>query len=153
MRRATCWRRPASGQRHSGGALYQRLTVEAGEPRYSLHGLVAVWLTEYGWYRIDARGNKPGVEAQFCPPLEKLAFPITYPGEADLPEIWSEPLPVVVAAYENRQRTIKCIKIPSIENCYTVGDCSVCCRTSFPTRPTNVINSFRRNARRRERDT
>ena len=80
------------------GLCYQRLTVEAGGPRYSLHGLVAVWLTEYGWYRIDARGNKPGVEAQFCPPLEKLAFPITYPGEADLPEIWSEPLPVVVAA-------------------------------------------------------
>ncbi|MCV6624541.1 MAG: Cro/Cl family transcriptional regulator, partial [Cellvibrionaceae bacterium] len=48
-----------------------------------------------GWYRIDARGNKPGVAADFCPPVEKLAYPIVTSGEADLPEIWAEPLPVV----------------------------------------------------------
>ncbi|MCA9151542.1 MAG: hypothetical protein KDA92_19655, partial [Planctomycetales bacterium] len=40
---------------------------------YCLHGLNAVYLEAYGWYRIDARGNKPGVAAAFSPPLEKLA--------------------------------------------------------------------------------
>ena len=78
------------------GLCYQRLTVEAGGSRYSLHGLNAVYLRRYGWYRIDARGNKPGVDAKFCPPVEKLAFPVVGPGERDLPEIWSEPLAVVV---------------------------------------------------------
>jgi hypothetical protein len=47
---------------------------------------------------MDARGNKPGVAAEFCPPREKLAFPTAHPGEADLPEIHREPLAVVVRA-------------------------------------------------------
>jgi hypothetical protein len=57
-----------------------------------------VYLEKFGWYRIDARGNKEGVTADFCPPVEKLAFPIITKGEADLPEIWSEPLPMVIDA-------------------------------------------------------
>jgi hypothetical protein len=60
-----------------------------------------VYLDRYGWYRIDARGNKQGVSAEFCPPVEKLAFPIVTPGEADLPEIWAEPLPVVTDILAN----------------------------------------------------
>ncbi len=78
------------------GLCYQRLAVGTEGPPYCLHGLNAVWLEPYGWYRIDARGNKPGVDARFTPPLEKLAFPILAPDERDLPEIWAEPLPVVV---------------------------------------------------------
>lgn len=77
------------------GLCYQRLTVEPGAPPYSLHGLNAVYLQKHGWYRIDARGNKAGVSAAFLPPTERLAFRILHPGEADLPEIWSEPLPAV----------------------------------------------------------
>jgi transglutaminase-like putative cysteine protease len=61
-----------------------------------LHGLNAVYLPDIGWYRIDARGNKPGIEATFTPPTEKLAFTVTVEGEADLPEIWSAPLPQVL---------------------------------------------------------
>ncbi len=60
------------------------------------HGLNAVYLDGFGWYRIDARGNKQGVAAEFCPPKEKLAFPIVTLGEADLPEIWAEPLPAII---------------------------------------------------------
>jgi NAD(P)H-dependent FMN reductase len=56
------------------GLCYQRLTIDGDQPPYCLHGLNAVYLQRYGWYRIDARGNKPGVDADFCPPLEKLAF-------------------------------------------------------------------------------
>ncbi len=77
------------------GLCYQRLTI-ADTPPYCLHGLNAVYLESFGWYRIDARGNKQGVMAEFTPPKEKLAFPIATPGEADLPEIWAEPLPVVI---------------------------------------------------------
>lgn len=78
------------------GLCYQRLSVGDSGPPYCLHGLNAVYLTEFGWYRIDARGNKPGVNAQFKPPVEALAFPIKAAAERDLPEIWVEPLPVVI---------------------------------------------------------
>lgn len=78
------------------GLCYQRLSRGDAGPPYCLHGLNAVWLEPYGWYRIDARGNKPGVDAQFCPPLERLAFLVHSPVEADLAEIHAEPLPVVI---------------------------------------------------------
>lgn len=89
--------------RHNGiatGLCYQRLAVGDAGPPFCLHGLNAVWLPAYGWLRLDARGNKPGVNAQFCPPQEQLAFAIRDPQERDLPEIWSEPLPQVVATLE-----------------------------------------------------
>ena len=78
------------------GLCYQRLSVGDNGPSYCLHGLNAVWLEPYGWYRIDARGNKPGVDARFCPPMEQLAFQLHAPDEVDLPEIWPEPLAMVV---------------------------------------------------------
>ena len=82
------------------GLCYQRLSVEDDGAPYCLHGLNAVFLKNHGWYRIDARGNKEGVNAQFSPPQEKLAFPINSKFEADLPEIWSEPLPIIVSVLE-----------------------------------------------------
>ncbi|MFA5911375.1 MAG: transglutaminase family protein [Vicinamibacterales bacterium] len=82
------------------GLCYQRLSVgESGGP-YCLHGLNAVFLQDFGWYRIDARGNKPGVHAEFSPPVERLSFKIKDPQERDLPEVWAEPLPVVIAVLE-----------------------------------------------------
>jgi transglutaminase-like putative cysteine protease len=82
------------------GLCYQRLSVgDAGSP-YCLHGLNAVYLEEHGWYRIDARGNKPGVTAMFCPPREMLAFSLRGPEQRDLPEIWAEPLALVISAME-----------------------------------------------------
>lgn len=75
---------------------YQRLSVDDTGPPYSLHGLNAVWLTDVGWYRIDARGNKAGVDAQFGPPQERLAFNLRQPAERDLPGRYVTPLPVVV---------------------------------------------------------
>jgi transglutaminase-like putative cysteine protease len=80
------------------GLCYQRLSVGTEGPPYCLHGLNAVYLKNHGWYRIDARGNKPGIDAQFMPPTEKLAFPIREGSERDLPEIWAEPLPQVIEA-------------------------------------------------------
>ncbi|MFQ5489027.1 MAG: transglutaminase family protein [Gammaproteobacteria bacterium] len=77
------------------GLCYQRLTIADNRPPFCLHGLNAVYLPSTGWYRIDARGNKDGVDAQFTPPVERLAYPVLVKGEADLPEIWAQPLPEV----------------------------------------------------------
>ena len=78
------------------GLCYQRLSLGTAGPPYSLHGLNAVFLEQHGWYRIDARGNKPGITAAFHPPQEILAFTIKEPAERDFPEIWPEPQPLVV---------------------------------------------------------
>ena len=80
------------------GFCYQRLSIDDKGAPYSLHGLNAVHLPEFGWYRIDARGNKPGVNAQFKPPVEQLAFQLNFPEERTFPEILPDPLPVVVEA-------------------------------------------------------
>jgi len=82
------------------GLCYQRLSIAEDGAPYSLHGLNAVYLKKYGWYRIDARGNKTTVNAQFSPPQEQLAFPLQFNQERDLPGIWHEPLPTVVAVLE-----------------------------------------------------
>lgn len=78
------------------GLCYQRLSVSGHGAPYCLHGLNAVYLVGLGWYRLDARGNKPGIEAQFTPPTEALAFCAREPLECDLPEVWDQPLSVVV---------------------------------------------------------
>ena len=80
------------------GLCYQRLSVDDKGPPFCLHGLNAVWLAGHGWYRVDPRGNKPGVDARFEPPRERLAFAPQLPGETDLPEVRPSPLPVVVDA-------------------------------------------------------
>ena len=80
------------------GLCYQRLAVGSEGPPFCLHGLNAVYLQQHGWYRIDPRGNKAGVDAAFSPPVERLAFPNLTKGETLLPEIWPEPMPMVVAA-------------------------------------------------------
>lgn len=82
------------------GLCYQRLSINDNGAPYCLHGLNAVFLEKFGWYRIDARGNKERVDAKFCPPNEQLAFAINLEGEADLPEVLSAPLPVVTATLE-----------------------------------------------------
>jgi len=76
---------------------YQRLKI--GECKFGLHGLVAAYLTDVGWYRLDARGNKPGVNAQFSPPVEQLAFPVSDPGEVDSRKRHQRPLPEVIEAF------------------------------------------------------
>ena len=77
------------------GFCYQRLSVRGDGAPYSLHGLNAIHLPKY---RADSRGNKPGVNAQFTPPTERLAFEITLPEEKVFSEILADPLPVVVSA-------------------------------------------------------
>ncbi len=80
------------------GFCYQRLSKNEDGPPFCLHGLSAVNLPQTGWYRIDPRGNKEGVDAQFCPPVEKLAFQPRLDCEADLPQVLPDPLPHVIRA-------------------------------------------------------
>ena len=82
---------------------YQRLNCSEYEKGiYCLHGLNAVYLKEFGWYRIDARGNKEGVDAQFNPPVEKLAFELE-DNEYDLPKWYAKPLDVVIEALKTHK--------------------------------------------------
>jgi len=83
------------------GFCYQRLSCSEYKPDiYCLHGLNWIYLKKFGWYRVDARGNKEGVDAQFMPPMEKLAFELQE-NEFDLPENLAEPLPVIVETLRN----------------------------------------------------
>lgn len=75
---------------------YQRLTIADDRPPFCLHGLNAVYLEKYGWVRLDARGNKEGVQAAFNPPGEYLAFDIKNDGERDIEGWFAEPLAEVV---------------------------------------------------------
>ncbi len=98
------------------GLCYQRLTIDNDTPPFCLHGLNAVYLENTGWYRLDARGNKKGIDAQFCPPIEKLAFSTVIKGEADLPEVWSEPMTEVVQALQNNQTYLELLEnLPDIQ--------------------------------------
>ena len=65
----------------------------------TLHGLNAIYLKDYGWYKVDSRGNKKGVEAQFNPPIEKLAFEVKE-NEFNLLKIYEEPLKIVIHTLE-----------------------------------------------------
>jgi transglutaminase-like putative cysteine protease len=82
------------------GFSYQRLRIDETGELYSLHGLNAVHLPQFGWYRVDPRGNKPGVDAQFRPPIEQLAFKVNFPAEKDFQEILPDPLDVVLIALQ-----------------------------------------------------
>lgn len=78
------------------GFCYQRLSRDDNGAPYCLHGFNAVYLPEVGWYRIDSRGNKDGVNAQFTPPEERLAFAVRVEGEIDFPLVLSDPLPIII---------------------------------------------------------
>lgn len=89
------------------GFCYQRVlrkgTVESG---YALHGLNAVYLEEEGWFRVDPRGNKPGVNSQFSTDKEQLAYPIRIElGEEDYPNIFVAPLPSVITAMQESKNS------------------------------------------------
>jgi transglutaminase-like putative cysteine protease len=76
---------------------YQRLAFDDSASSFFLHGLVAIHLSRHGWYRVDPRGNKPGVFSDFTPPVEKLPYTPRLPGEADLPDRYPDALACVVS--------------------------------------------------------
>lgn len=60
------------------GFCYQKIILDdETAPILIYHGLNGVYIKEYDkWIRLDARGNKHGVNAQFSTETEQLAFPI-----------------------------------------------------------------------------
>ncbi|MBR4825895.1 MAG: transglutaminase domain-containing protein [Spirochaetaceae bacterium] len=90
------------------GFCYQKLLLDdETAPVLILHGLNAVWLSEHKkWVRLDARGNKPGVNAQFSTEKEQLAFPVrTQKGETDFCEVFPAPdVEVIVRMRCNKTR-------------------------------------------------
>lgn len=76
------------------GFCYQKLILDDDTaPELICHGLNGVYVKELDkWIRLDARGNKEGVNAQFSLEKEQLAFPIrTQMGEADNFYVYPEP--------------------------------------------------------------
>ncbi|MCO5383416.1 MAG: transglutaminase family protein [Methanosarcina barkeri] len=80
------------------GFCYQKLCSSQDVDRKVLHGLNAVYLKDLNrWIRLDARGNKSGLDAQFSIDEEKIAWPVNKElGEEDNPVIFKEPDPTVV---------------------------------------------------------
>lgn len=75
------------------GFSYQRLTLgDTVDTGYCIHALNTVYISTLGrWIRLDARGNKDGVNAQFSLDEEILAFHICSEGEVDYHDNHSEP--------------------------------------------------------------
>ncbi|HCF30111.1 MAG TPA: ABC transporter ATP-binding protein [Cyanobacteria bacterium UBA11049] len=95
------------------GFCYQKLVLDDSEPAYlTLHGLNSIYLeSQKKWFRVDCRGNKQGIKAEFNLDKEQLAFPIrTDLGEVDYPVIYAEPNAKVVKALQvsnSRQDLLK----------------------------------------------
>lgn len=76
------------------GFCYQKLILDdKTAPVLIYHGLNGVYIQELKkWIRLDARGNKNGVNAQFSVFKEQLAFPIRPQiGEADSFTVFPDP--------------------------------------------------------------
>lgn len=76
------------------GFSYQRLTIgDTPDTGYCIHALNAVYIQQsHTWIRLDARGNKPGIHAEFALDEEKLAFPVREEyGEVDYPTLFTSP--------------------------------------------------------------
>ena len=86
------------------GFCYQKLILDdETAPVLIYHGLNGVYLREYEkWIRLDARGNKSGVDAQFSIDSEQLAFSVRpEKGEQDSYVIYANPDLEVVKALQN----------------------------------------------------
>ena len=85
------------------GLCYHRLTLgDTPETGYCLHALNTVYLAAQDrWTRLDARGNKLGVDAQFSLGEECLAFPVRPElGEIDYGVNLADPPPAITRALE-----------------------------------------------------
>ncbi len=75
-----------------------------------MHGLNAVFISSLDkWIRLDARGNKNGINAQFSLDNEILAYsPIKEKGEVDFPTICAEPNKKVIEILQRQQKFKRC---------------------------------------------
>jgi transglutaminase-like putative cysteine protease len=95
------------------GITYQRLTLfDEPEDGYSIHALNTVYFAGLGrWVRLDARGNKPGVDARFSLDTEYLAFPVRKThAERDYGVNHSAPHPVIATTLQNNDNCMEMYK-------------------------------------------
>lgn len=99
------------------GFCYQKLILDDKEqPRLIIHGLNAIYLKSISkWIRVDARGNKEGVNAEFSLDEEKLAFPTRRElGEEDILLIYATPNSNVLDALRTSENATELINnLPS----------------------------------------
>jgi transglutaminase-like putative cysteine protease len=96
---------------------YQRVTAEGTRTGFVLHGLNAVWLPSLGWYRLDARGARSDLKAEFAPPREVLPYAPALPGERTFPGLWAEPVAPIREALERyRTRSALWTDLPDAED-------------------------------------
>lgn len=87
------------GMKIPTGFCYQRVLRDGKNPEsgHALHGLNAVYFEEVGWFRVDPRGNKAGIDSQFNWQEEQLAYPIRPElGEVDYETVFTHPLESVI---------------------------------------------------------
>ena len=104
----TCWRLSCACWEYRQAFCYQKLILDDNEkPWLVLHGLNAIYLKSLKqWIRLDARGNREGVNAEFSIEQEKLAFPVRKElGEIDEPMIFVDPNQKVVDALRAAKTT------------------------------------------------
>lgn len=95
------------------GFCYQRLMLfDTPEKGYCIHALNAIFFKSLNkWIRVDARGNKKGIDAQFSINEEKLAFLINEElDEKDYPIIYAKPHPRTVAVLEEQTNALEMYK-------------------------------------------
>lgn len=102
------------------GFCYQKLILDdETAPVLIYHGINGVYIKGYKkWIRLDARGNKEGVNAQFSIDKEQLAFPVRpEKGEKDCFTVYPSPdLKILEKLRENKTRTELWSDLPTILN-------------------------------------
>lgn len=92
------------------GICYQSLPFSKSKTHnFVVHALNAVYLEEYDkWIRLDARGNKPGVNAEFSVGEEKLAFFVDEKvGAKDYKIVYPEPLVTLTEILRSAENMIE----------------------------------------------
>jgi len=101
------------------GFCYQRLMIfDTPDKGYSLHTLNGVYLSSMDkWVRLDARGNKPGVQAEFSINEEILAFKVQESfDEKDYPIVYTQPNPKTIATLEENTNALDMYKFRLPDN-------------------------------------
>ncbi len=99
------------------GFCYQKLILDDEKaPVLIYHGLNGVYIKDCKkWIRLDARGNKIGVNAQFSIEKEQLAFPIrSQMGESDSFIVYPDPdIKILEKLRESKTRTVLWDNLPT----------------------------------------
>lgn len=103
------------------GFCYQKLILDdKTAPILVYHGLNGVYIKSLKkWIRLDGRGNKHGVNAQFSTETERLAYPIrTELGEVDGFTVYPNPDTAILQKLKNCKTRTKLYKNLPVELAY-----------------------------------